>query len=464
MKKDLERKKINFIVDSETDLPEFRASNLSRTLKLFADPDTRYRDTFIDSDTFALPYDIILHEVKGLDNFSVKFKSKHEKNQIWVFVLHWLKPYLSRNEMKSTIEYIHSMYDAHDNVHILADYGHESHIPGSMGYKFHEEFPFYDPTKYILCNISLENINVGSYNRNIMISNQPKFKKIIPSLFYTTPIVANIGQTSNREYIKDRPPAALLKHLPLASWVGKDDREVPYLDAEGTTLDDKRFRYLIPNRLGRKSRRDLIVELDNRGLLDHVEWSMIHPNGNPDLPWEYDDEYQKRFGSHTKTMSRPYHLWGGDRAIVDPDQSVPYKLACNAICYVATETYPTYFDQDDPDHPLNFPDDPNKPFTVLDASEKSLKPFVYGLVPFVYGRKGLVQRWRDLGMWLPGDYGNEEDPIDRMNAMIDAMEKFCNEELPLTEDTCNKIKNNQELALSLEFHYKLSKDVFEAFF
>lgn len=447
----LERKRINFIIDEDTDLPEFRASNLLRTLELFSKPDAIDRDTFVDGDSFTPPHDIIIHKVKGLNSFPVEFASNYEKDQIWIFVLHWLRPYLCRNEMKPVIEYIHSMYDAHDHVHILADYGHESHIPGSMGYKFLDDFPFYDPTKYILCNISLENTNVGSFNNNMMVSNQPKFKKIISGLYYTTSIVGGIGRTSYREPpIKGRPPGSLLRHLPLTSWVGKDE-------------DAERFRYLIPNRLGRKSRRELIVELDERGLLEHAEWSMIHPNGNPDYPWEYNDEYKKRFGTHTKTMSRPHHLWGGERAEFDPDQSVPYDLACNAICYVAVETYPTYFDQDDFDKPLNFPDDPSKPFTVLDASEKSFKPFVYGLVPFIYGRKGLVQRWRELGMWLPGDYGNEDNHIDRMNAMIDAMQTFCNNELPLTEDTCNKIKNNQDLALSLDFHYKLSKELFDTF-
>jgi hypothetical protein len=128
------------------------------------------------------------------------------------------------------------------------------------------------------------------------------------------------------------------------------------------------------------------------------------------------------------------------------------------------ETYPTYFDQEESTRLLNFADDPSKPFVVLDASEKSIKPFAYGIVPFILGRPGLVDRWRELGMWLPGDYGNEEDLTDRMNAMIDAMEKFCNEELPISEDVCKKIKSNQDLILSLDFHYKLSKDVFEAFF
>jgi len=457
MTKNLERKKINFIFDAETNLPEFRASNLLKTLNLFCNRNDSNRQAFIDCDTFTLPHDIIIHNVKGLDNFLVDFKSEHEKNQIWVFVLHWLKPYLSRNHMKPVVEYIHKMYDSFDNVHILADYGHESHIPGSMGDKFLEEFPFYDISKYVLTNISLENINVGSYNYTFDTPHRAKFKKIIPSFFYTTSIIAGAGKTSARERIKDRPHGSLLKNLPLASWVGKED-------AEPNTLTDYRHRYLIPNRLGRKSRRELIVELDNRGLLDQVEWSMIHPNGNPEMPWDYDDEYKKRFGSHTKTMSRPYDLWGGEMGLIDPDQSIPYNLACNAICYVAMETYPTYYDQEDFEKPLNFPDDTNKPFTVLDASEKSIKPFIYGLVPFVYGRKGLVQRWRDLGMWLPGDYGNEDDHMDRMHAMIDAMEKFCNEELPLTEDICKKIKNNQDLILSLEFNYKLSKDVFEAFF
>ena len=446
----LERPKINFIFDKNADKPEFRASNLIYTLGMFNGTWKPHYECFIDYDTWVPPVDIIIHEVDGLDSFVSDFNS----NEIWVYVLHWLKPYLSRHEMKPVIDHIHTMYDQNTNVHILADYGHESHIPGSMGYVFHKQFPFYDESKYVLCNISLLNENVAS-RTNIEKPDselRPKFKKIVPCFHYVTKIMSEISK------VRDIEKAGFLKDFPLATWPGKELKE-----NDKNEHNNIMFKYLIPNRVGRKSRRMFIVELDKRGLLTDTEWSMIYPDGNPDFPWDYDDEYKKRFGSHRKTMSRPYHIWGGERGANDPDQRLPYKLACNTICYVAIETYPTYFDQEESTRLLNFADDPNKPFVVLDASEKSIKPFAYGIVPFILGRPGLVDRWRELGMWLPGDYGNEEDLTDRMNAMIDAMEKFCYEELPISEDVCKKIKSNQNLILSLEFHYKLSKDLFEAF-
>jgi hypothetical protein len=130
------------------------------------------------------------------------------------------------------------------------------------------------------------------------------------------------------------------------------------------------------------------------------------------------------------------------------------------MCYVAIETYPTYFDNDELNKPLNFPLEENASLTVLDASEKSIKPFIYGLVPFIYGRKGLVDRWRELGMWLPGDYGNEECHIERMEAMIDAMEDFTNNHLPISKDTIEKLLDNQRIILSLHWHWKVNEKMF----
>ena len=142
MTKNLERKKINFIFDAETNLPEFRASNLLKTLNLFCNRNDSNRQAFIDCDTFTLPHDIIIHNVKGLDNFLVDFKSEHEKNQIWVFVLHWLKPYLSRNHMKPVVEYIHKMYDSFTMFTYLLTTVTKVIFLGLWEINFSKSFPF----------------------------------------------------------------------------------------------------------------------------------------------------------------------------------------------------------------------------------------------------------------------------------------------------------------------------------
>ena len=443
------RKKLNFIFDKNSNKDEFRASNLIKACQLFNGDWKEGRETFFDGDTFRAVYDIIVHEVDGLDTFTSDFGN--EDGECWVFVLHWLRPYLVQPHMVDVIEHLHKLQDHsrepgnNRNIAILADYGHESHIPGSMGRRFLEEYPHYDPSRYLHSNISLDNQNVGAVNPQYEQESRPgdQFEVTVPSLHYVTGVLAEID--------KNRP--VKLKEQ-IATYNKKN--------IDPAVLFQPMFKYLIPNRIGRASRRQLIVSLDDRGLLQDTEWSMVHPDGQPDLPWEYNDEYKKRFGTRPVTMSRPFEGWSGPRASGSPDQGIPDDLARSAICYVATETYPTYFDNDDPTKPLNFPLDNSKPFCVLDASEKSFKPFIYGLIPFIYGRAGLVDKWRELGMWLPGDYGNEECHIDRMEAMIDAMEEFTTNNLPITVETVNRIIGNHRLSLTLDFHQKLSRPLFNA--
>lgn len=442
-----ERKTLNFIFDTDTYQDEFRASNLKQALRLFNGDDPIGRETFIDTQPdetgylWTPPYNIVVHEVEGLDNFVADF----DNGESWCFVLLWLYPYLRQPHLKDVMEHLNYLQGRHRGVSILADYGHESHVPGSMGFKFLAEHPHFDTNRYLHCTISLKNDNMAHYNKNMFatsgLKKPPKFRQSVETFHYVTGMMPKIGEL-NMEGIKG------------TLYTRKGD------GAFVNNRNQLEYKYLIPNRLGRKSRRELIVALDNRGLLEDSEWSMVYPNGNPDLPWDYDDEYKERFGNHTKTMSRPYNVWSGAEECVYPDQSVPTELLRNAMCYVALETYPTYFDNDELNKPLNFPLEENAPFTVLDASEKSIKPFIYGLVPFIYGRKGLVDRWRELGMWLPGDYGNEECHIERMEAMIDAMEDFTNNHLPISKDTIEKLLDNQRIILSLHWHWKVNEKMF----
>lgn len=363
------------------------------------------------------PYDISISRFVNTSDISINDQC------INICVIPWNKPFLMSDEAKHSIQYFHDLQDKHKNVVLLADYSHESMLPGPMGIMFMEnEGSYLQPERYILMMLGIsKNINVGS---------PIKYKRIVDSANYVSATTAEIlGREEN------------LRQRSIHTWEGKTGK----------------FRYVFPNRVGRQHRLDLIVKMHKRGMLKDTEWSLVVPDNDDSLK---DSEYFQFFGNSPRTMSRPWHTWSSHDNFSEqsggPDQCVPGDLLDSGLIFIVSDTFTS--NQYANGSKCNVPADDSKMFRVVDVSEKVIKPFLYGMPAFYNNREGAVDALRDLGFWFPGgDYNNVVDPDLRADALLDAAEQF---EDVISRETVEALEHNKQLILSKKMHFELSKSVF----
>lgn len=356
-----------------------------------------------------------------IDPSEIQIKS----DAINICVIPWNRPFLMSDEAKNSILPLHSLQDKHKNLVLLADYSHESMLPGAIGTLFlEEEAPWLEPERYVLMMLGIsKSVNIGS---------PLKFKRIVESANYISATVAEV--LSREENLQQRS---------LHSWVGKQGK----------------FRYIFPNRIGRQHRLDLIVKMHKRNMLKDTEWSLVIPDNDDCIK---DSEYFTLFGNAPRRMSRPWHIWSAhdNRSEMQggPDQRIPGDLLDNGLIMLVADTFVSnYFASG---KKCNSPHDISKPFKAIDVSEKVVKPFLYGMPLFYNNRPGSVSALRELGFWLPGgDYNEIEDVDLRMDALLDAAESF---EKKISKETVEAVEHNKRLILSKKLHYELSKSLFEA--
>lgn len=345
-------------------------------------------------------------------------------NNINVFVLPWSLPYLTEESTKLRVQHLHKLQDERKNVVILADYSHESMVPGSIGYRFLSNNSWAEPERYVLMILSLKNQNMDP---------RLNFKEVVPTWNYVTATLI--------ETIEKTP---------------EDFTEIYTYEHQ-----EPEFTYIVPNRIGRKHRLNFMCKMHERGLLslDRAEWSMAYP----DHPTYNNKKYLEYFGNTPKCMSRPWHHWSSpDGGAGGPDQRLPTSLAQSGYVYIANETFMDLTD-DSEGSITNFAIDPNEEVVVLDVSEKILKGFLYGLPMFINARRGAVEYLRSLGFWLPGgNYNDEHDVSLRMDRLLDESEKFVKKCPQPTPAMIRKLLRNQQLILDLGLHYHLAEPMFSA--
>ena len=374
----------------------------------------------IDSDTFDCPYEV------SVDIADVLCEGTMRSDSINVFVIPWSKDFMMLPKAKECIAPLHDIQDNNNNVVLLADYSHESMIPGPVGTHLlaTDIGMWLQPQRYLMCMLSAE--------QPINMASPVPFKDITYSSNYVTATLLEMIEVEDN-----------LKQRPIHSWPGKTGK----------------FKYINPNRIGRQHRLDLIVKMHQRDMLFDCEWSMMIP----DQDNLADSEYFNLFGTAPRYMSKPWHWWSSMKNESEqrggPIQTMPNSLADSGLVYIVQDTFLEY--KFGGGGPTNRPIDPNMPMQVYDVSEKILKPLIYGLPFFYSNRLGTVDMLRKLGFWMPGgDYNNVQDPNDRQHALLDAAAEF---EDTISQKTVELLEHNKQLILSKQLHYDISgRALFEA--
>ena len=415
--KNIEKDKIHFIFDSRSFEPEYRSSNLHTFLECITD-----NIEIPWTDNFDIPYDIVLHTCKFEEFNSDTVSISENPNDRFCFVLPWMKAWLENDaEHRVAIEKINNLDDHWENVCILADYSHESHLPGPMGAPVLSSRPWIECNRYICCIHSIGHSNLSGRSS--------AFKSIVSTWSYTSAVLLHM--LSNKR-ITDTFTRGIPEHKHV------------------------NIKYLIPNRLGRRHRRDFIVAMDEANELQHAEWSMVIPDDqmNPTRPLY--DVYTDKFGINPRAMSRPWDKWSTMDPGESPNQLVPTDLIDQCKIYVATDTWADYTDCGTTK--LNTPQNSDEPFWCYDVSEKIVKAYLYGMPGFLLARPGSVERLRELGFWMPGgDYNDEGYSRDLIAKLVTALKSFNMEQHEMQEH----LINNRDLIKSKKLHFNLSREIMD---
>ena len=406
----MQREQIKFYFDNSSFEEQYISSRLYHFLLMMNDDDMPW------SDNYVIPFDITVEKI----DFA-KYGKTLDSSMRHVFVLPWMKEWLENDSSRAAIEKINNMDSHYDNVVILADYSHESHLPGPIGSPVLSSRPWIECERYICAIHSMGHSNISG--RSCV------FKDIVSTWNYTSTVIGNML---------------------------KSHGAVGHFDSGILTNKQTEIDFLIPNRLGRRHRRELMYYLDEMNLLDNAEWSMVYPLADqlPNQP-KYDS-YTDKFGNNPRTMSRPWHVWSGMKPGEPPNQLLPLDLVEQSKVYIAVDTWVDYTDWGTTK--LNTPADPTQPFYLYDISEKIVKAFLYAMPGFLFARPGSVNRLRELGFWMPGgDYNDSGYARDLIKQLADAMQSYDLEQ----KDIVEHLINNRDLIKSKKLHFDMSRDMFE---
>ena len=189
--------------------------------------------------------------------------------------------------------------------------------------------------------------------------------------------------------------------------------------------DDKTYNALWLNRMPKSHRLISLLDANKRGLLKDMIWSCGYEEGDTQLPpYNMNDPVDQSFIEQLPKQAEYEPL--------DNQQSGPYPSKHDRIfnlkwlldCKVNIVSESQARDlmiQMKPPHPVRF------------LTEKTFKPMTYGMPFMVFGNRHSLQRVRDLGFktfpeWFDESYDEEDNFMKRLEAMLDAYEKFLSED------------------------------------
>lgn len=395
--------KINFVFEKCT------------TIEAVSDYRSSVLDSYLIYYQSAFPFEIsVVHLEKFTDPLPLK------NGDIWVYCPPFCRPYIERPETKTAFLHLHALDDNYENVVILADYSHETSIPGPFknakrhdGQGFAQWLEF---ERYVLTILSLGFENIDFHY---------PWKAVVPTWNFVSQIVQQIsGYHGNK------------------------------LDNVQNLVSDpkKLYRYLILNRIARHHRLEFLGHADDANMLDDALWNLQLPGGTDPsastIPW-----YTNKYGNGPRYLPEPWTQWSKELL-----QPLPLDLVEQCEIYIGTDTFNDFIYNDD-SNPTNYPADENKPMVLHDISEKSIKGFIYGMPSFINNRVGAVQVLKDLGFWCPGDYDNIQDNHKRMQKLIADAQDF-----ELEKDHEELLKHNKNLIMDKNLHYRTSQKLFDTIY
>jgi len=301
-----------------------------------------------------------------------------------------------------------------ENIETITDYyGHISgYVKNSPMFIFYDQEPIY-----------------GEYNHRLLDYVQEKFQA--PFVLVTTEQNSEPLDTIKQRY--NWPTAYYFHHaFAAADWFRGYRYHPLMIDPGKRTLSKK---YICFNRLtgGHRVYRTLLVsELAKRNLLDygHVSYSKICPDGGDYV--EHLESSQLDATLIKDTISTVEQL--PELRIDFKDQSIPNQsFTLNAIpetqesfVYVVTET--CYWDRKD------------------HLTEKVFKPIVSRMPFIVVGPAGSLKYLRSYGFktfdyWWDESYDTIEDPVERMTAVTNLIQKICGYDLRDLEDLLKEMQS-----------------------
>lgn len=191
--------------------------------------------------------------------------------------------------------------------------------------------------------------------------------------------------------------------------------------------DDKPYNAMWLNRMPKAHRVQALVDANKRDLLDDMVWSCgWEEDTNP--PPEQDDKTLNLLSKMPKQAEHePFRNM--DDGPLNHKHDRVYNLKWPIDCKINIVSESQARDiliEMDPPQPVRF------------LTEKIFKPLAYGMPFMVIGKKGSLQRLRDLGFqtfpeWFDESYDEESNFSLRTKAMLDSYEKFLSEEHTIEE-------------------------------
>lgn len=224
------------------------------------------------------------------------------------------------------------------------------------------------------------------------------------------------------------------------------------LSFEGKTAPVK---FLLPNRVARKHRLDIITEMHHRNLLDKTDWSMMFPDPLvAGVTKDFNDshEYFKLFG-HSEKLMNNYADWS-NQALSTRATSMMLPFDDNYLAYVCIDTYGTTEDRATKYYP-------DQSSTIIDISEKVFKGFAQGLPTFYFSTFGAVNWLRSKDFWLPGNHIDAVSDVERRANLLNDMANFGD---TITQEMMDGILHNRNLVLDKKFLYNQSSELIDFFY
>ena len=402
-------KKINFVFESRSTL----------------DPIEDYRSSkffdYLEHIKAELPFS---SNIVVVNNFTdVHFLKRDE---VYVFVLPFVRPYIERAGTKHNVQHLHALQDAYtqQNVIILADYSHESSIPGPWKNAVREDGEGF--AQWLECErYVLSTLGMTGYDN---IDWHYPFKAVVPTFNFMS---ATLFEMMDYHKPGNAQPLPNIR--------------------KANNFNSRPYRYLILNRLARTHRLEFLLECHNKDILEKAIWNLQCPPGS-DFSCGELAEFTDIYGTEPKYLQEPWTEWSKTM-----HQYIPVNLLDQCEIYIGTDTFNDFY-YNTADNITNKPIDSNKPMVYHDISEKSIKGFLYGMPTFINNRPGTIKRLEQCGFWLPGDYDSIQDNRSRMRKLIDDAESFVL--LPEHEEA---LENNRQIIMDKQFHYNESKELFDTF-